>query len=255
MKNDNDILNKADIPYEVRMKYIIDAYRKDQEKWGKLAEYANHLEGEVIRLKEILISNGYADSGVVGDFDPAIENSKLKGKIKELEKINVPKEVKPVLIRIKQLENQIGTFPLKAYKAQSFRHIIKSQEIYIEELQKLLDENGIEYHPKMPVNKLEKDGVDNVVDEVVRYGNSFRPLPIFIYSPRQSMRLNIFKSVTASWPQETEFVNIVYTMMCNQEVYLRTHLYRSYLACDDSYAIEQIKIKCEKTNRFVLFGL
>ena len=242
LKTAKELLNDKDLPYEVRMKYIIDAYRKDKVKWGKLAEYAKHLEGEVIRLKEILISNGYADSGVAGDYDPAKEISKLKGKIKELERIHVPKEVKPVLIRIKQLENQIGTFPLKAYKAQSFSKIIKSQEIYIKELQKLLDENGIGYHPKEPVNGLEKEGVDKVVDEVARYGNSFMPAPIFYYSPRQSMRLNIFKSITASWPQGNEFVNIVYSMMCNQDVYLSTHLYRSYLACDDSYAASQMKI-------------
>ena len=46
-----DVLADKDIPYEVRMKYIIDAYRKDQEKWGKLVEYAKHLETEVARLK------------------------------------------------------------------------------------------------------------------------------------------------------------------------------------------------------------
>ena len=62
-----EILGDEEIPYEVRMKYIIDSYRKDQVKWGKLAEYAKHLEGEVIRLKEILISNGYTDNGIVGD--------------------------------------------------------------------------------------------------------------------------------------------------------------------------------------------
>ena len=42
MKNDNDILNTAEIPYEVRMKYIIKAYREDQEKWGKQEAYAKH---------------------------------------------------------------------------------------------------------------------------------------------------------------------------------------------------------------------
>ena len=45
----NDILADKDIPYEVRMKYIIDAYRKDQEKWGKLAEYAKQLQANMTR--------------------------------------------------------------------------------------------------------------------------------------------------------------------------------------------------------------
>lgn len=226
LESDKVILHNEDVPYEIRMKYIIDAYRKDQKKWGKLAAYAKHLEGEVVRLKEILITNGYTDSGASADYDPAEVISKLQRKIKELGKIHVPKEVKPALVRIRQLENQIGTFPLKAYKAQSFSKLIKSQEIYIKELQALLDKNGVEYHPKAEINKLEIDGVDKMVDELIRYCNSFRPLPFFVYSPRQTMRLNIFKSITASWPQVKELVNIVYSMMCDQEVFLRTHLYR-----------------------------
>ena len=79
-----DILSNEDIPYEVRMKYIIDAYRKDQKKWEKVYAYAKHLEEEVIRLKNILMANGYADSGVVGDSEPAKVIRELKEKIKEL---------------------------------------------------------------------------------------------------------------------------------------------------------------------------
>ena len=185
----------------------------------------------MIRLKNILISNGYTDSGVVEDSEPAKVINELKEKIKVLEGNKViPKDVTAALIKIKQLENQIETFPLKVYKWQSFRNIIKCQEIYIKEIQKLLDENGIVYHPKEPANIIEKDGVDKVVDEVVRYGNSFRPLPIFINSPRQSMRVNYFKSLTALWPQEKEFVKIIYSMMCSQEVGLNTQLYRSFWA-------------------------
>lgn len=42
-----DILEDNEIPFEVRMKYIIKAYRKDQEKWAKLYIHAKHME-EVI---------------------------------------------------------------------------------------------------------------------------------------------------------------------------------------------------------------
>ena len=55
-KTAKEILGDEDIPYEVRMKYIIDAYRKDQVKWEKLYVYTKHLEKEVMRLKEILPS-------------------------------------------------------------------------------------------------------------------------------------------------------------------------------------------------------
>lgn len=241
-KTAKEILGDEDIPYEVRMKYIIDAYRKDQKKWGKLAEYAKHLEAEVIRQKEILISNGYTDSGVVGDSELAKVINELKGKIKELEGYKeIPKDVTAALVRIKQLENQIETFPLRVFKSKSFWYVIKSQEQYIKELQTLLDENGVEYLPKEPANQLEIDGVDKVVEEGVRYGNNFRPLPIFTNSPRQSMRLNIYKSLTASWPQEKELVKIVYSMMCNQEVGLSTRLYRNFFASDSKDAAVQMK--------------
>ena len=42
MANDKDILNTAEIPYEVRMKYIIEAYRKDKERWAKLEPADEH---------------------------------------------------------------------------------------------------------------------------------------------------------------------------------------------------------------------
>ena len=42
MDNDKDILNTAEIPYEVRMKYIIEAYRKDKERWAKLEPADEH---------------------------------------------------------------------------------------------------------------------------------------------------------------------------------------------------------------------
>ena len=194
LKTAKEILGDEDIPYEVRMKYIIDAYRKDQKKWGKLLDYAKHLEGEVIRLKEILIANGYADSGIVGDSEPAKVIRELKEKIKELEgNKDVQRDETAALITIKQLENQIETFPLKVFKSQSCRSVIRSQEKYIKELQALLDENGIVYQSNESICHLVAEGVDKVVDEGVRYGNSFRPLPIFINSPRQSMRVNIFK--------------------------------------------------------------
>ena len=237
-----EILGDEEIPYEVRMKYIIDSYRKDQVKWGKLAEYAKHLEGEVIRLKEILISNGYTDNGVVGDSEPAKVINELRTRIKELEGYKeIPKDVTAALVRIKYLENQIENFPLKVIKSKSFKNIINSQDKYIKELQTLLDENGIEYQPNDPIYKYVVEGANNVVDEAVRYGDCFRPLSIFFNSPRQSMRLNIVKNLTASCPQEKEFVKIVYSMMCSQEVGLSTQLYRNYIASDSKDAAEQMK--------------
>jgi hypothetical protein len=44
------------------------------------------------------------------------------------------------------------------------------------------------------------------------------------------MRVNIFKSVRAPWPKETELVQIVCKMQSSQELYLRILLYRKIIA-------------------------
>ena len=56
------------------------------------------------------------------------------------------------------------------------------------------------------------------------------------------MRVNIFKSVRAPWPQETELDQIVCKMQSSQELYLRTLLYRKLRASGDKKGAEQMKI-------------
>ena len=151
------ILHNEDVPYEIRMKYIIDAYRKDQKKWGKLIDYAKHLEGEVMRLKEILIAKGYTDSGVVGDSKPGKVINELQMKVTELKK--KLKEKNAPVERITVLEKRIAeTYPKRVHALSSYKKVIKNQEEYIKALQKLLDENGIKYHEKCPINDIEADG-------------------------------------------------------------------------------------------------
>jgi hypothetical protein len=79
-----DVLADKDIPYEVRMKYIIDAYRKDQEKWGKLVEYAKHLETEVARLNKVIRVNGFFDPGAGSVPKSAQVIKELRAQIYEL---------------------------------------------------------------------------------------------------------------------------------------------------------------------------
>ena len=169
-KTAKEILGDEEIPYEVRMKYIIDAYRKDQVKWGKLVEYAKHLEGEVIRLKDILIKNGFTDPGVIDDVKPAKliaelreENKELKDKLKVMKQaVNDPEGT------IKLLQDRIAeTYPKRVHKMGSYKKVIKSQEDYIKALQKLLDENGIKYHEKCPINDIEANGADAIDENAV----------------------------------------------------------------------------------------
>lgn len=56
------------------------------------------------------------------------------------------------------------------------------------------------------------------------------------------MRVNIFKSVKASWPEETELDRIVCMMQSSQEISLRTLLYRKYRASGNKAEAEQMKI-------------
>ena len=172
LKTANEILGDEEIPYEVRMKYIIDAYRKDQVKWGKLAEYAKHLEAEVIRLKEILISNGYTDSGVVGDSEPAKVIKELKEQLDQLKKELKEKKINATNKKIERMKSLIEEeYPLRKTKLRTFKLAIRYMQAYIEELQGLLDQNDIAYGPMNPFDKKVVDNIDNFDENAVRIMN------------------------------------------------------------------------------------
>ena len=172
LKTANEILGDEEIPYEVRMKYIIDAYRKDQVKWGKMAEYAKHLEAEVIRLKEILISNGYTDSGVVGDSEPAKVIKELKEQLDQLKKELKEKKINATNKKIERMKSLIEEeYPLRKFKLRTFKLAIRYMQAYIEELQGLLNQNDIAYGPMNPFDKKVVDNIDNFDENAVRIMN------------------------------------------------------------------------------------
>ena len=172
LKTAKEILGDEEIPYEVRMKYIIDAYRKDQVKWGKLAEYAKHLEAEVIRLKEILISNGYTDSGVVGDSEPAKVIKELKEQLDQLKQELKEKKINATNKKIERMKSLIEEeYPLRKTKLRTFKLAIRYMQAYIEELQGLLDQNDIAYGPMNPFDKKVVDNIDNFDENAVRIMN------------------------------------------------------------------------------------
>lgn len=172
LKTAKEILGDEEIPYEVRMKYIIDAYRKDQVKWGKLAEYAKHLEEEVIRLKEILISNGYTDSGVVGDSEPAKVIKELKEKINELKQELKEKKINATNKKIERMKSLIEEeYPLRKFKLRILKVTIRSMQAYIDELQGLLDQNDIVYGPMDLSDKIVVDNLDNFDETAIRLMN------------------------------------------------------------------------------------
>ena len=171
-KTAKEILGDEEIPYEVRMKYIIDAYRKDQKKWGKLAEYAKHLEAEVLRLKEILISNGYTDSGVVGDSEPAKVINELKEQLNQLKQELKEKKINATNKKIERMKSLIEKeYPLRKTKLRTFKLAIRYMQAYIEGLQGLLDQNDIAYGPMNPFDKIVVDKIDNFDENAVRIMN------------------------------------------------------------------------------------
>lgn len=58
------------------------------------------------------------------------------------------------------------------------------------------------------------------------------------------MRVAIFKSVRASWPQETELDDIVRVMRSSQKTIIWTQTCRQYMAKGDKMGAENVKITC-----------
>ena len=115
-----------------------------------MAEYTKHLEGEVIRLKEILIDNGYTDSGASEDWTPDKEIADLKKKIKKLEeKIEID-------------------YPQKKKQNINMKKVMTSQASFIVKLQYLLDKHGISYITPKPLRKITQEDIDNIDVDVVR---------------------------------------------------------------------------------------
>ena len=50
----------------------------------------------------------------------------------------------------------------------SFRFINKVEDLDLEDLQELLDANGIEYYEKTPINDIEAKGADAIDENAVR---------------------------------------------------------------------------------------
>lgn len=113
-----------DIPYEMRMKYIIEAYRKDIKKLEELTKYAQGLEEENLALQKKM--DGYDEwlQEVAGDKDFFVK----------------------IAMKIRSMQSYIKqTFPKRVVKTAALNATIMGQKMYIKQLQKLLDEHGIVY--------------------------------------------------------------------------------------------------------------
>ena len=119
------ILDDDEIPFEVRMKYILKAYRKDQDKWARF-----YIEAKKVQ-----------------------ENaSETKRKLKEA-RVRIM-QLEQDLKRCKQsksqsaiLESRMASSLFSENKLSDFKSIIEKQNDYINVLQELLFKNNVAYPP------------------------------------------------------------------------------------------------------------
>lgn len=116
-----------DIPYEVRMKYIIDAYRKEHKRIDELNNYAKGLEEE---------------------------NCLLTKKLEEAEAMLAERRdyettIKKMQMEINQLKGAITKmFPKRVVKMRDMKKKVMSLTKYIFYLQTLLKKNSIPYNER-----------------------------------------------------------------------------------------------------------
>ena len=120
------ILDDDEIPFEVRMKYILKAYRKDQEKWARFYLHAKQMEESLLEAKRKL-------------KDARVRITQLEQELKHCKQSKSQSSI---------LESHMVSSLLSEDKVSKFKSIIDSQNDYINELQEILYKNNIAYPPK-----------------------------------------------------------------------------------------------------------
>ena len=140
-----------DIPYEVRMKHIIEAYRKDLKRLEALEKYAKGLEEENLLLqKKMEKTDAWLAEGP-----------------------NRQAAIKKMQVEIKQLRGTlIKSFPKRVIQMRDIKKKVMSLEEYIRYLQRLLQQNDIPYDErKINPNKSESIDFDSLNIFAVRGPN------------------------------------------------------------------------------------
>ena len=133
IKPEND-----DIPYEVRMKHIIEAYRKDLKRLEALEKYAKGLEEENLLLQKKMEKT---DAWLAEEPDRQVAIKKMQVEIKQL---------RGTLIK---------SFPKRVIQMRDIKKKVMSLEEYIRYLQRLLQQNDIPYDERK-VNPSKSESID-----------------------------------------------------------------------------------------------
>ena len=138
------VFEDDEIPYEVRMKHLIEGYRKDLKRLDQLARYAKGLEEENLLLQK------------------KIENTE------KWIKSHPDKEelIRKMDLEIRQLKGTLRkNFPKRVVELKHIKSKVRDIEEYMRYLQSLLDDSGISYEERKPnpspkVEELNIEGID-----------------------------------------------------------------------------------------------
>jgi ADP-ribose pyrophosphatase YjhB (NUDIX family) len=123
------VFEDDEIPYEVRMKHLIEGYRRDLKRLNQLARYAKGLEEENLLLQK------------------KIENTE------KWIKSHPDKEelIRKMDLEIRQLKGTLTkSYPKRVVELKYIKKKVRDIEDYMRYLQSLLDDNDISYEERKP---------------------------------------------------------------------------------------------------------
>lgn len=143
------IFEDDEIPYEVRVKHLIEGYRRDIKRLEKLERYAKGLEEENLLLQKKMEKN---EKWIM-------EHSDKDALIKEMD------------TKIKNLKGTLSKeFPRRVIELKHIKKKVRDIEEYSRYLQSLLTKNGISYEERKPnpSPKVEHINIDEIDIYAVR---------------------------------------------------------------------------------------
>lgn len=141
-----------ELPLEVRLKYLAEAFRKDEERIKEMTRYAQGLEEENLSLqkKSHAFELWKQENGIGKDY---------------LEKLNA---------KFCEIQAQLKkNFPKRVIQVSAMKKRIVNMSLYIHKLQTILKENGIEY-PERVIDPLEIESnydIESINEYAVRGPN------------------------------------------------------------------------------------
>lgn len=146
------VFEDDEIPYEVRMKHLIEGYRRDLKRLDQLARYAKGLEEENLLLQKRLEKS---EQWIT-------EHPDKEALIKQMD------------LEIRQLKGTLmKNFPRRVIDTKYIKRKVIDLEEYVLYLQSLMTANGIAYEERKPnpSPKVENLNVDDINEFAVRGPN------------------------------------------------------------------------------------